>query len=145
MAIEQGPTTSFLLELLQGIHDLDGDTLKIALYSSSASLDASTTAYSSTNEVSASGYTAGGASLTATLANGTLTGYVDFSDVSWSASLTARGALIYNSSKANRSIFVLDFGSDKVSSGTFTITFPAPPNAVMVLAMQGSYTPEGTP
>lgn len=144
MAIEQGPTTSFLLELLQGIHDLDGDTLKIALYSSTADLGASTTAYTTTGEVSATGYSAGGETLIATLANGTLTGYVDFSDVSWSASLTARGALIYNSSKADRSIFVLDFGSDKSSSSTFNITFPSPPHAVMVLAMQGSYNPEGT-
>lgn len=143
MSIVQGPTTSFLLELLQGIHDLDGDTLKIALYSSSADLGPSTTAYSTTNEVSGTGYSAGGSSLTATLANGTLTGYVDFADVSWATStLTARCALIYNSSKSNRSIFVLDFGTDKSSSSsTFSVVFPAPPNAVMIIAMSGNYNP----
>ena len=139
--IIQGPTNSFLLELIQGIHDLDADTLKIALYSSGATLDHTTTSYSSTNEVSGSGYIAGGASLTATLSSSGNTAYMDFSDVSWSASLTARGALIYNSSKANRSIMVLDFGTDKVSTTTFSIAFPAPPDAVMVLAMGGNYIP----
>ncbi len=141
--IYQGPTNSFLLELIQGIHDLDADSLKIALYSSSADLGLSTTAYTTTGEVVASGYTAGGASLTATLANSNNTAYMDFSDVTWSASLTARGALVYNSSKANRSIMVLDFGTDKTSTSTFSIVFPAPPNAVMVLKMGGDYFPIG--
>jgi len=122
---------SFKNELLGGIHDLDTDTLKIALYTSSASLDATTTAYAATNEVSGTGYTAGGATITAvTITNQADTNYtttLDFNDIAWpAATFTARGALVYNSSKANRAIFVLDFGGDKtVSSQTLTIRLPA--------------------
>ena len=125
MSIVQTQTTSFKAGLYQGIHDLTTDVIKIALYTASADLNASTTVYSSSNEVSASGYTAGGATMTGITVNSSdYTAYVGFNNVVWAATLTARCALIYNSSKANRSIAVLDFGSDKTSSA-FTITMPA--------------------
>ena len=129
MAITQAVCTSFKQELLVGTHNFTattGDTFKIALYTSSASLDATTTAYSSSNEVSNSGtYTATGGSLTSVTTSGT-TALCDFSDISFtSATITARGALIYNSTDSNKAVAVLDFGGDKTStSGTFTIQFP---------------------
>jgi len=119
---------SFKTELLGGTHDLDTDTIKIALFTSSATLDASTTAYSTSNEVSGTGYTAGGNTLSgATISLSGSTAIVDFTDTTWSsATITARGALIYNSSKADRAIAVLDFSSDKSSTnGDFTVVFPA--------------------
>ena len=126
MAITQAVCTSFKQELLVGTHDFTattGDTFKIALYTSSASLDATTTAYSSSNEVSTTSGT---------------TAICDFSDVSFtSATITARGALIYNSSDSNKAVAVLDFGGDKTStSGTFTIQFPTADasNAILRLA-----------
>jgi hypothetical protein len=129
MAITQAMCTSFKEDLFQKEQDLDTDTIKIALYTSSATLDASTTAYTATNEVSGTGYTAGGVTLTgATIGTSTTTAYVDFDDPEWtSASFTARGALIYNDTTAgDNSIAVLDFGGDfTVSSGTFRIVFPA--------------------
>lgn len=128
MAITQAMCNSFKTELLGGTHDLDTDTIKIALYTSSATLGASTTAYSTTNEVVGSGYTAGGNTLSgATISLSGSTAIVDFTDTTWSsATITARGALIYNSSKADRAIAVLDFGSDKSSTnGDFTVVFPA--------------------
>jgi len=128
MPITQAMCNSFKTELLGGTHDLDTDTIKIALYTSSATLGASTTAYSTTNEVTAStGYTAGGNTLSgAAITLSGSTAIVDFTDTTWSSStITARGALIYNSSKSNRAIAVLDFGSDKSSTnGDFTIVFP---------------------
>jgi hypothetical protein len=131
MAITQALCTSFKVELLQGIHNFTlstGDVFKLALYTSTASLDATTTAYSATNEVGNSGtYAAGGGALTnVTPTSSGTTAFVDFADISFtSATITARGALIYNSSKSNRAVAVLDFGSDKVStSGTFTVQFP---------------------
>ena len=145
MAITTAMCTSFKSELLQGIHNFHngsgggtttttgtGNTFKIALYTSSATLAASTTAYATTNEVSGTGYTAGGNTLTNVdpTTSGT-TALTDFADTTWSsASITARGALIYNSSttagSANRAVAILDFGADKTStSGDFTIQFPA--------------------
>lgn len=127
--ISQSMCTSFKVELFGGEHDLDTDTIKMALYTSSASLDAATTAYSTTNEVSSSGtnYTAGGNTLTGPVitSSGT-TAYVDFADTTWSsASFTARGALIYNASKSNKAIAVLDFGADKTASGgDFVVQMP---------------------
>lgn len=123
--------TSFKVELLEGVHDFTngtGDTFKIALYTSSATLDASTTAYSATNEVSGTGYVAGGETLTTVspTSSGT-TAFIDFADVTWSAStITARGALIYNSTAVgNPAVAVLDFGADKTSTaGDFTVIFP---------------------
>ena len=143
MAITQAVCTSFKQEILVEGHNFtasSGDTFKIALYTSSASLDASTTAYSSSNEVSDSGsYSAGGGSLTSvTPTTSGTTAICDFADISFtSATITARGALIYNSSNSNKAICVLDFGGDKTStSGTFTIQFPAADasNAILRLA-----------
>jgi len=128
MAITQGMCSSFKEQLLKGEHDFDVDTFKIALYTSSASLDSSTTVYTASGEVSGVGYTSGGNVLTGTTVSlsGT-TAFVDFSDTVWSAStITARGALIYNFSKSNKAVAVLDFGADKTSTtGNFTIQFPA--------------------
>lgn len=135
MPISQAMPTSFKQQLLEGVHDFrasGGDTYKVALYTSSANLDASTTAYSATNEVSGSGYSAGGATLTAVnpTTSGT-TAFTDFADVTWAgATITARGALIYNTTPGhtytNAAVAVLDFGSDRTStSGDFTIVFPA--------------------
>jgi hypothetical protein len=125
--IVQTQTTSFKAELYEGIHDLIDDTIKIALFNANADLLASTTAYSTNQEVTGTGYTAGGNTLTgATVRSSGTTAYVSFDNTSWSsASFTSRGALIYNSSKANRSVAVLNFGSDKiVANGTLTIEFP---------------------
>jgi hypothetical protein len=123
--------TSFKQEILQGVHDFTastGDSFKLALYTSSATLDASTTAYSVTNEASGSGYSAGGAALTnVTPTTSGTTAFTDFDDLTFSAAtITARGALIYNDTAAgDPAVVVLDFGSDKTStSGDFTIIFP---------------------
>ena len=127
MAIVQTQTTSFKAELYQGIHDLTTDVIKIALYTASANLNETTTVYSATNEVANTGtYAAGGATLTPiTVSSSEYTAYVGFPNISWTGVITARGALIYNSSQGNKSIAVLDFGSDKISTATFTITMPA--------------------
>ena len=123
--IVQTQTTSFKAELYQAVHNLLTDTLKIALYTANASLDAATTVYSASNEVVAAGYTAGGATLTGvTLGTSDYTAYVNFSNVSWSTAVTARCALIYNVSKGNKSVAVIDFGADKTSTTTFLITMP---------------------
>jgi hypothetical protein len=124
-------TNSFRSEMLQGIHDLSTDVLKMALYTGSANLYPTTTIYDPTEEVVASGYNAGGEILTGvTINTGTASTtqpavvYVDFDDVVFNAALTARGALIYNSSKADRSVAVIDFGADKTSTTTFTVQMP---------------------
>ena len=130
MAITQAMCTSFKVELLQGVHNFTastGDVFKIALYTSSATLDASTTVYTTSNEVVGTGYTAGGNTLTnVTPTSSGTTAFTDFADTTWStATITARGALIYNSSDSNKAVCVLDFGSDKTSTaGNFTIVFP---------------------
>ena len=131
MAITQAMVTSFKKELLMGTHAFassGGDTFKIALYDSTATMNASTTVYATTQEVVGTGYTAAGNTLTVTAgtpATASNTGYLDFSDSSWAAaSFTARGALIHNTTDV-KAVGVLDFGADKtVSSGTFTIQFP---------------------
>lgn len=121
--------TSFKEELLGGVHDFTAHTFTLALYTNEATLNAGTTAYTTSGEVVGSGYTAGGADLTAqTPASSGTTAFVTFDDVSWAAAtLTARGALLYNSSVAgNPAVAVLDFGADKASAGTaFTVQFPA--------------------
>jgi len=123
--ILQTQTTSFKKELYQGIHDLTTDTLKIALYTANADLNEATTVYTTSGEVTGGSYTAGGVTLTGITINSSgFTAYVDFADVVFNASVTARCALIYNSSQSNKSIAVLDFGSDKTSTN-FTITMPA--------------------
>ena len=138
MAITQAMATSFKVQVLNGIHAFGtsviraattADTFKIALFTSSASLDAATTAYSTTNEVVGTGYTAGGNTLTnvAPTSSGT-TAYLSFtSPTTWTtATITANGALIYNSTQGNKAVAVLAFGGDKTSTaGDFTIQFPA--------------------
>ena len=132
MAITQAMATSFKVEILGGDFDFSSgtaDTFKIALFTSAATLSAATTAYSTTNEVTGTGYTAGGNTLTISqvaTSTGT-TAFLDFADTTWSsATITARGALIYKSGGTNPAIAVLDFGSDKTSTaGDFTIVFPA--------------------
>jgi hypothetical protein len=124
-SIVQPQTTSFKKELYEAVHNLSTDVLKIALYTASADLNEATTVYSNSEEVTGSGYVEGGAVLTGvTISSSGYTAYVDFADVVFNAAVTARCALIYNSSKANRSIAVLDFGSDKTSTN-FTITMPS--------------------
>jgi len=126
MSIVQTQTTSFKKELYQAVHNLSTDTLKIALYTGNANLNEDTTAYSATNEVVASGYTAGGNTLTGvTISSADYTAYVNFANTAWTAALTARCALIYNVTQGNKSIAVIDFGADKTSTTTFTITMPA--------------------
>ena len=128
MAINTALCTSFKKELFEAVHDFTSDTFKIALYSSSASLDAATTAYSASNEISGTGYSAGGVTLSvvAPSIDGT-TGLVDFGNPSWSnATFSTSGALIYNSSKSNKAVAVYSFGSSQsVSSANFNITMPA--------------------
>jgi hypothetical protein len=131
MAISQAVANSFKSEILQGIHDLEsgGDTFKLALYTSAATLTSATVSYTTGSEVTASGqYVVGGGVLTSqqvSLATGGVA-IVDFADLSFTGvTLTARGALIYNTSEANKAVCVLNFGSDKTAtSGTFTIQFP---------------------
>jgi len=127
MAIVQTQTTSFKAELYQGIHDLTTDVIKIALYTANADINADTTIYSTAlvGQVVATGYTAGGSQLTPiTVSSSGYTAYVGFPNISWTGTITARCALIYNASKGNKSVAVLDFGSDKTQSPTFTITMP---------------------
>jgi hypothetical protein len=140
MAITQAVCNTFKSEILGAVHDFDsgsGQVFKLALYSSAATLDANTTVYSSSNEVSNTGqYTAGGGVLTSQQVS--LDGSVaiiDFADLSFTGvTLTARGALIYNTSASNKSVCVLDFGADKTAtSGTFTIQFPAFTSAAAIL------------
>jgi hypothetical protein len=126
--ITQALCSSFKQQILLGEHDLDTDVIKIALYTSAATLSAATTAYTTSDEVVGTGYTAGGNTLTgATVSLTGTTAFVDFTDTTWTtATITARGALIYNSSKSNKAVAVLDFGSDKTSTaGSFTVQFPA--------------------
>jgi hypothetical protein len=143
MAITQAMCTSFKQELMEAKHNFlssGGDTFKIALYTSTATLSAATTAYSATNEVSGTNYTAAGNTLTnVNPATSGTTGFTDFADTTWSSStITARGAVIYNDTAAgDPSVIVLDFGADKTSTaGDFTIAFPTADasNAVIRIA-----------
>jgi hypothetical protein len=135
--IVQGQTTSFKEGLYKGVHNFETDTFKIALYTANATLNQDTTAYTDVDEVpetvlingvpTPTGYTTGGQDLqNATVSSASGVAYISFDNISWTpASFTVRGALIYNSSNSDASVAVLDFGSDKVSTSTFTITFPA--------------------
>tara|TARA_A100001391_G_C4886644_1_gene229681 strand:+ start:11 stop:448 length:438 start_codon:yes stop_codon:yes gene_type:complete len=145
MAITSAICNSFKQEILVGTHDFtasSGDTFKLALYTSSATLGAGTTAYATTNEItntSGSAYSAGGKSLTSvTPVLDSSTAVCDFSDISWtSASFTANGCLIYNSSQSNKAVCAIAFGSDKTATnGTFQIQFPTADasNAIIRLA-----------
>ena len=154
MPITQAMCTSFKAELMLAVHDFrvtGGDTFKLALYTSSADLNANTTAYSSTNEVTGTNYTAGGGTLTrlgVVTSNNTAStgvGFTDFNDLTFANStITARGALIYNNTPSansnanttltNAAVAVLDFGSDKTSTdGDFTIVFPTPSNTAAII------------
>ena len=137
MAISQAMATSFKVDILNGVHafgttvtrgSTTADTFKIALYTSSATLDSTTTAYSVTNEVSGTGYSAGGNTLSVSQVptSTSTTAWLDFADTTWtSATITANGALIYNSSQSDKAVAVLAFGGDKTSTnGDFTIVFP---------------------
>ena len=125
MSIIQTQTTSFKAELYQGIHNLTSDTLYMALYTGYANLGPSTTVYSAANEITGTGYTAGGVQVTgATVSTSGYTAYVNFNNVVWlNSNFTARCGLLYNQSKGNKSICVIDFGSDKTMTN-FTITMP---------------------
>lgn len=131
MTIAQSATNTFKVGLPSGTFNFGSDSFKIALYTSAASIGPDTTAYTALNEVIASGYTAGGNSLTVsqtpTIGNqtGTATAYLSFSNVTWTSALTARGALIYKVGGGNPTVCVLDFGADKTSTTTFTVQFPA--------------------
>lgn len=129
MSIQQGLTTSFKQQMVQGQQNLSADTLKMALYTAFVTLGPDTTVYSTTNEVTGTGYTAGGVTMSGVTINTSPAGvvYINFNNVVWSnASFTVRGALIYNASQSNASVAVLDFGSDKTCSNqTFTVTMPA--------------------
>jgi hypothetical protein len=138
MSITAAVTNSFKQELFAGVH-VAGDTYKIALFTSAAALDKTTTAYAATNEVTGAGYTAGGQTLTGyTPGFASDTAWIDWStDPSWaSATFTARGALIYNATKGNKAVAVLDFGSDiSATAGTFTVQLPAPAAATAVVRL----------
>jgi hypothetical protein len=148
MAISQAMVTSFKVQILEGVHNFGSgvirasaaaDTFKLALYTSSATLDASTTAYTTSNEVSSSGtnYTAGGLTLTISQVptSSSTTAFIDFDDLTFSsATITANGALIYNATQGNKAVAVLAFGSDKTSTaGNFTIQFPAAAASTAIL------------
>jgi hypothetical protein len=148
MPISQAMTTSFKVEILDGIHNFGtgvirastaADVFKIALYTSSATLGASTTAYTTSDEVSSSGtnYTAGGKTLTISQVPTftSTTAWLDFDDVTWdSATITSNGALIYNATQGNKAVAVLAFGGDKTSTaGNFTIQFPAATSTTAIL------------
>jgi hypothetical protein len=135
MAITQAACNSWKKETLEGVH-LAADVYKIALFTSAATLSKATTAYSATNEVSGAGYSAGGATLAGyTSVLDTDTAYIDWNDPTWAAAtITARGALIYNATQGNKAVAVLDFGSDISSTnGTFTVQLPVPAAATALL------------
>lgn len=126
MSIVQTLTTSFKGQLPLAVHDFTTDTMKLALYVSTANLGADTTVYTTDGEITGAGYTAGGIVLTnATVLTYGTTVYIDFDDAAWTGVLTARGGLIYNYSKANKSVAVINFGADKTSANTFTVQMPA--------------------
>jgi hypothetical protein len=128
---------TFKTGMMNGTFNFTSGSFKIALYTNAATLDATTTAYTSTGEVVASGYTAGGLALTIaqvpTVGNSGTTAYISFNNAVWTASLTARGALIYQTTTGNPAVCVLDFGADKTSSATFTVQFPDPSNTSAII------------
>ena len=134
-------TNTFLVGLLDGVYKFDGtQTYNIALYTNAATLNQDTTAYTSTGEVSASGYTAGGQALVIsqvpTIGNSGSTAYLSFTNAAWTTAVTARGALIYLANgTTNPAVCVLDFGSDKTSTSTFTVQFPAVTNTSAIIRL----------
>jgi hypothetical protein len=139
MAIAQGATNTFKIGLLDGSFDFGTTTFKIALYTGAASIGPDTTVYTTDGEVVASGYTAGGETLTVTQVptignqTGNAVAYLSFSNVTWTSALTARGALIYKSGSGNPTVCVLDFGADKTSTTTFTVQFPAATDTAAII------------
>ena len=139
MAIQQGATNTFKVGMPNGDFDFGTDTFKIALYTAAASIGPDTTAYTTVGEVVATGYTAGGETLTVTQTptignqTGNATVYMSFANATWTSALTARGALIYKSGSGNPTVCVLDFGSDKISTTTFTVQFPAVTNTAAII------------
>jgi hypothetical protein len=138
MSFTQGQCTIFKQNLLNGLENFTSGTYKIALYTSLANLDNTTTAYSTSNEISGTGYTAGGQTLTnipPASSTSNNSAYISFNNVTWTgASFTARGALIYNGT-TNAAVCVLDFGSDKIASGNFTVTFPTATSTTAVIIL----------
>lgn len=141
MAITQALASTFKQELLEGVHNFSaagGDTFKIALYTSSATLSSATSGYTASGEASGAGYTAGGATLTnvGVSLSGT-TAFIDFDDVTWSAAtISAAGALIYNSSQSNKAVAILSFGATYSSTnGSFTVTFPAATSTTAIILL----------
>lgn len=124
MAIVQTATNAFKTQLMNGGFDFTSDTFYIALYTAAATLNANTTEYSSANEVVAAGYSAQPLTVSVTPISSNNVAYISFSNVTWNAAFTARGALIYKTG-ANGAVCVLDFGSDKTSTTTFQVQFPA--------------------
>jgi hypothetical protein len=128
---------TFKTGIMNGTFNFTSGTFYMALYTNAATLDASTTAYTSTGEVVATGYTAGGLALTIaqapTVGNSGNTAYISFNNAVWASALTARGALIYQSGGSNPAVCVLDFGADKTSTATFTVQFPAVSNTSAII------------
>jgi hypothetical protein len=139
MTIAQSATNTFKVGLPSGTFNFNSDSFKIALYTGAASIGPETTAYTTTGETVAAGYTAGGNPLTVsqvpTIGNqtGVATVYLSFSNVTWTSSLTARGALIYKVGGGNPTVCVLDFGADKTSTTTFTVQFPAATDTAAII------------
>lgn len=135
--ITQTATNTFKTGLMNGTYNFNTDAFKIALYTAVASLDATTTVYTSTNEITGTGYTAGGQSLTVTTTPTTGSSgnvaYISFANTSWTGAFTARGALIYDVTNGNKTVCILDFGSDKTSTTTFTVQFPAATNTSAII------------
>ena len=141
MAITSGICISFKKEILLGEHDLDTDTIKLALYTSTASLSDGTTAYTTSGETAGTGYSAGGLTLTGIdVTTDSSVAVVSITDaVVSTATITARGALIYNSTQSNKAVAVFDFGADKSSSnGNFTIQFPSAAAATAIIRIKSS-------
>jgi len=135
--LTQTATNAFKTGLMNGTYNFNTDAFKIALYTANATLDATTATYTSTNEITGTGYTAGGKSLTVTTTPTTGSSgnvaYISFANVSWSGALTARGALIYDVTNGNKTVCILDFGGDKTSTTTFTVQFPAATNTSAII------------
>ena len=135
--LTQTSTNTFKTGLMTGTYNFNTDAFKIALYTANASLDATTTVYTATNEITGTGYTAGGQSLTVTTTPTTGgsgdVAYISFANTSWTGALTARGALIYDVTNGNKTVCILDFGSDKTSTTTFTVQFPAATNTSAII------------
>lgn len=138
MALFQCLTDSFKLQSWQAVHDLSTDTLQLALYTGFATLGADTTVYTTSNEVVGTGYTAGGVVLTGvTLTLASNVAYLAFNNPTWTgAAFVCRGGLIYNASKSNKAIAVLDFGADKTASGMFVIPMPTPGPTTALIRFQ---------